>query len=204
MRGAAMNFIRKYSKNLNLVVGSAILSLFIIILVTSFFYTPYDIEAMDVSSKLEGPSSKHLFGTDHFGRDIFSRVMKGTQTAFFIGTVAVSIGLFFGTIIGGIAGYVGGWLDEIFMRIIDALMAFPGIILALMIVAVFGPGLLNTSFAIGLMAIPGIARIARSGFVQHKEMEYVMSARLIGVHPLKIMFKHILPNVLSPLIVAAS
>src|SRR5699024_3830439 len=112
--------------------------------------------------------------------------------------------MFFGTLIGSVSGFIGGLFDEIVMRLMDALMAFPGIILALMLVAVFGPGLRNTSIAIGLMAIPGIARIARSGFLQNKEMEYVMSARLIGLSRTKIMYKHILPNVLSPLIVAAS
>lgn len=199
-----MKYFRQNKTNLNLILGTIILSLFLLLMIVSFFYTPYDVNTMNVANKLQGPSKDHWFGTDEFGRDIFSRVMGGTKTAFFVGSVAVSIGLFFGTIIGGIAGYIGGWLDEIIMRIIDALMAFPGIILALMLVAVFGPGLINTTIAIGLMAIPGIARIARSGFLQNKEFEYVLSARLIGLHPIKIMFKHILPNVASPLIVAAS
>lgn len=170
----------------------------------SFFYTPHDVNAMNIANKIKAPNSVHWFGTDEFGRDIFSRIMQGTRTAFFIGTVAVTIGITLGTLIGGVAGYVGGWLDEIIMRIMDALMAFPGIILALMLIAVFGPGMVNTSIALGLMSIPGIARIARSGFIQHKEFEYVLSSKLIGVKPFKIMFQHILPNVSSPLIVAAS
>lgn len=199
-----MNFLRKHGKNINLIMGVTILSIFLLMMIVSFFYTPHDVNSMNIANKLQSPSSEHWLGTDEFGRDIFSRVMSGTRTAFFVGAVAVSIGLFFGTLIGGIAGYVGGWIDEVIMRIMDALMAFPGIILALMLVAVFGPGLVNTSIAIGLMAIPGISRIARSGFIQNKEFEYVLSARLIGVKPWKIMFKHILPNVSSPLIVAAS
>lgn len=199
-----MGFFRKHSKNVNLIMGVFILSVFLLMMVVSFFYTPHDVNEMNIANKLQSPNGEHWFGTDEFGRDIFSRVMSGTQTAFFVGAIAVGIGLFFGTLIGGIAGYVGGWVDEIIMRIMDSLMAFPGIILALMLVAVFGPGLVNTSIAIGLMAIPGIARIARSGFIQNKEFEYVLSARLIGVKPFKIMFKHILPNVSSPLIVAAS
>ncbi|MFE6167757.1 ABC transporter permease [Viridibacillus arvi] len=192
------------AKNINLIIGLLILISFLLLMIVSFFYTPHDVTAMNVANKLKGPNSENWFGTDEFGRDIFSRIMKGTQTAFFVGTLTVTIGVVFGTLVGGIAGYVGGWIDEVFMRIMDALMAFPGIILALMLVAVFGSGIVNTSIALGLIAIPSIARIARSGFVQHKEYEYVLSAKLIGVKPFKIMFRHILPNVSSPLIVAAS
>jgi peptide/nickel transport system permease protein len=199
-----MKIVKKHGKNLNLIIGGAILAMFIIVLITSFFYTPHDVNTMESADKLQGPSSVYWFGTDEFGRDIFSRVMQGTQTAFFVGGVAVAIGLFFGTLIGGIAGYVGGWVDEIIMRIMDAFMAFPGIILALMLVAVFGPGMVNTSIALGIIAIPGIARIARSGFIQNKESEYVLSAKLVGLSPFKIMFKHILPNISSSLIVAVS
>ncbi|QOV11376.1 ABC transporter permease [Viridibacillus arvi] len=199
-----MKTLMSNAKNINLIIGLSILISFLLLMIVSFFYTPHDVTAMNVANKLKGPNSENWFGTDEFGRDIFSRIMKGTQTAFFVGTLTVTIGVVFGTLIGGIAGYVGGWVDEVFMRIMDALMAFPGIILALMLVAVFGSGIVNTSIALGLIAIPSIARIARSGFVQHKEYEYVLSAKLIGVKPFKIMFRHILPNVSSPLIVAAS
>jgi peptide/nickel transport system permease protein len=199
-----MKKLMSHGKNLNLIMGLLILSSFVLLMLLSFFYTPHDVNVMSVANKLQSPNGVHWFGTDEFGRDIFSRIMKGTQTAFFVGAVTVCIGIFFGTLIGGIAGYVGGWIDEIFMRLMDALMAFPGIILALMLVAVFGPGMLNTSIALGIIAIPTIARIARSGFIQHKEFEYVLSAKLVGVKPFNIMFKHILPNISSPLIVAAS
>ncbi len=199
-----MKTLMSHGKNINLIMGLLILSTFLLLMLLSFIYTPHDVNAMSVANKLQSPNGVHWFGTDEFGRDIFSRIMKGTQTAFFVGTVTVCIGMIFGTLIGGIAGYVGGWVDEVFMRLMDALMAFPGIILALMLVAVFGPGMLNTSIALGIIAIPTIARIARSGFIQHKEFEYVLSAKLVGVKPFNIMFKHILPNVSSPLIVAAS
>jgi peptide/nickel transport system permease protein len=199
-----MKRIRNYGKNINLIIGSLILFAFLIMMIVSFFYTPYDVNEMDITNKLQPPSLVHWFGTDEFGRDVFSRIMVGTQTAFFVGTVSVSIGLIFGVLIGGVSGYFGGWIDEIIMRIIDALMAFPGIILALMLVAVFGSGMVNTSIALGLMAIPGIARIARSGFLQSKDAEYVQAAKLMGQTPLRIMTKHILPNVISPIIVAAS
>lgn len=201
---APMRTTFSYGKKINLWLGSAILAAFLLLMIISFFYTPHDVNTMDISNKLQKPGVGHWLGTDEFGRDIFSRIMKGTQTAFFVGGTAVSIGLLFGTMIGAIAGYFGGWIDELIMRIIDALMAFPGIILALMLVAVFGAGMVNTSVALGLMAIPGISRIARSGFMQNKEYEYVLAARLAGISPMKIMFRHILPNISSPLIVAAS
>ncbi|WP_462413325.1 ABC transporter permease [Neobacillus sp. Marseille-QA0830] len=190
--------------NLNLLVGSIVLLFFLVTMIVSFFYTPYDVNAIAVSNKLQAPSHAHWFGTDPFGRDILSRIMAGTQTAFFVGAVVTLIGVVFGTLIGGFAGYVGGWMDEITMRAIDALMAFPGIILAIMIVAVFGTGTLNTAVALGILATPGIARIARSGFIQNKQLEYVTAAKAVGVHPLKIIFREILPNIYSPLIVAAS
>lgn len=196
--------MKRYAKNINLLLGSIIIFGFLIMMIISFFYTPYDVTAMDIPNKLKAPNNEHIFGTDEFGRDIFSRIIVGSQTAFIVGLLTVIIGTVFGVIIGGIAGFVGGWVDEVFMRLMDALMAFPGIILALMLVAVFGPGIINTSIALGIIAIPSIARVARSGFVQQRQAEYVMAARLIGVKPVKIMFKHILPNVSSQIIVAAS
>lgn len=199
-----MKNIKRYTKNINLIIGLLIVVGFFLVIIVSFFYTPFDVNAMNISEKLKGPSSVYFFGTDEFGRDIFSRIMKGTQTAFAVGILTVVIGVTFGILIGAITGYVGGWIDEICMRFMDALMAFPGIILALMLVAIFGPGVINTAIALGIIAIPGIARIARSGFVQHRDAEYVLAAKLIGVNPFKIMFRHILPNISSQIIVAAT
>lgn len=180
-----------------------IISLLIMMFI-SFFYTPYSVTEMNRLERFSAPSTEHLLGTDNFGRDVFSRIMIGSQTAFFVGLVAVSIGLIFGVIIGAVAGYFGGWTDDIIMRIMDAMMAFPGILFALMFVSIFGVGIRNTIMAIGIMAIPSFARITRSGFLQHKELEYVKSARVKGVSNIRIIFNHILPNVLSPIIVAAS
>ena len=173
-------------------------------MMVSFVYTPYEVNTMDISSRFLSPSLTHLLGTDNFGRDILSRIMAGTQTTFSIGTVTVLIGLTLGTLIGAFAGFLGGWVDEIIMRIIDTLMAFPKILLAIVIIAVFGTGRLNTMLALGIMFIPFFARISRSGFIQFKEFEFVTWARALGAGPLRIMFVHILPNVIQPLIVAAS
>ncbi|MFY0517893.1 ABC transporter permease [Lysinibacillus sp. UGB7] len=195
---------QRYTKNINIIIGLLVIVGFFLVMLVSFFYTPHDVNSMNIPDKLRGPSSTYFFGTDEFGRDIFSRIMQGTQTAFAVGILTVLIGTTFGILIGSIAGYVGGWIDEIFMRLMDALMAFPGIILALMLVAIFGPGIVNTAIALGIIAIPSIARISRSGFVQHRDAEYVLAAKLIGVKPYNIMFRHILPNISSQIIVAAT
>lgn len=187
-----------------LVIGASMIALLFGLMVISLFYTPYEPNAMNPAMRLAPPQPAYWLGTDNFGRDIFSRIMEGTQTAFLIGLLSVAIGLFCGLIIGAVAGYAGGWLDEILMRIMDAKLAFPGILLAIMLVSVFGPGLGNTIVALGVMSIPAFARISRSGFIQYKEFVFVKAAKARGAGPLRIVFCHILPNMTSPLIVAAS
>ncbi|RKN77108.1 ABC transporter permease [Paenibacillus ginsengarvi] len=187
-----------------LLIGAALIAALLALMVTSLFYTPYGPNEMNTSLRLAPPQLAHWWGTDNFGRDIFSRIMEGTQTAFLIGLLSVAIGLVFGLLIGAVAGYAGGWLDEALMRIMDAKLAFPGILLAIMLVTVFGPGLGNTIVALGVMSIPSFARIARSGFIQYKEFAFVKAATARGAGPLRIIFHHILPNMTSPLIVAAS
>ncbi|MCU6710123.1 ABC transporter permease [Paenibacillus sp. J5C_2022] len=176
----------------------------LVMAIVSLFYTPYDPNAMNAKDKFLSPSWSHLLGTDNFGRDILSRILQGSRTAFYVGFLAVGIGLSGGIVIGAAAGYMGGWADEALMRIMDAMMALPGILLALMLIAVFQPNLTNTIIAIGVMAIPGMSRIVRSGFVQCRELPYVKAARSIGASHLSIMFRHIFPNIMSPVIVAAS
>ena len=190
--------------NTNLVVGIVIIGLMALVTLVSFIYTPHDVNQMHREHRFERPSARFLLGTDNFGRDIFSRLMHGGRTAFFVGTVAVAIGMVAGTLIGGMAGYLGSWVDELFMRVMDGLLAFPGLIMALMVIAIAGPGTFNTALAIGVMSVPGIARIARSGFLQYKNIDFVQSARTVGVRPAAIMARHILPNVVSPLVIAGS
>jgi len=191
-------------KKISLYIGITIISAILLMMLVSFFYTPYSVTEMNRRERFVPPGSTHFLGTDNFGRDVFSRIMQGSQTAFFVGAVAVSIGLFFGIAIGATAGYFGGFTDEFIMSVMDAMMAFPGILFALMFVSIFGVGIKNTIIAIGIMSIPSFARITRSGFIQHKEFEYVKNAKVKGVSTFRIIFVHILPNVLSPIIVAAS
>ncbi len=199
-----MRRTRSQGANVNLIIGISIIGAIALLTLVSFFYTPHDVNEMNREHRFEGPSAQFILGTDNFGRDIFSRLMYGGRTAFFVGFIAVGIGLVAGTIIGGVAGYLGSWVDELSMRVMDGLLAFPGLIMALMVIAIAGPGTLNTAFAIGIMSVPGISRIARSGFLQFRNIDFVQSARTIGVRPVVIMAKHILPNMMSSLVIAGS
>ena len=194
----------KYFRNPNFLIGTVILSIMLAILLISFFHTPYDVTAMDLAHKLEKPSAEHLLGTDQFGRDILSRVMKGIEVSFLIGLTAVASGLILGLAIGSVSGYFGGKLDEAVMKVIDTLMAFPGVLLAMMLIAVFGNGLLNTMTALSVMAIPRFARIARSGYMEYRDSDFVKAERIRGAGSLRIMYLHILPNIMSELVATAS
>jgi peptide/nickel transport system permease protein len=184
--------------------GGIFVGILLILLLVSFFYTPYDPNEMNIPQRLQPPSGQHWFGTDEFGRDLFSRILAGAQVSLLVGFLAALIAGLFGTLIGALSGYFGGWLDEVVMRFMDALMALPGIVMALLIISIRGPGLVNTALALGVMGIPSFARIVRSGFLQNREVEYVQAAIAIGATPWRIIFRHILPNQLTPIIVASS
>lgn len=194
----------KRRKSIPFHIGLTIVMLLFLMMLISLFYTPYDPNMMQTNARLAKPSLEHLFGTDNFGRDILSRMMQGSQTAFLIGISSVSVGLFFGFLIGACAGYFGGWIDELCMRFIDALMAFPGILLAIMLITVFEPGIKNTILALGMMSVPTFARIIRSSFMQTKQFDYVKASKAKGAGSIHIIFKHILPNIVSPILVAAT
>lgn len=194
----------RFVRNKPLMIGGFLITALLGLMIVSMFYTPYGPNDMNTAMRLAQPQASHWFGTDNFGRDIFSRIMEGTQTSFLIGFASVAIGLALGLLIGAAAGYWGGWADEALMRVMDAKLAFPGILLAIMLVSVFGPGLVNTIVALGVMSIPAFARIARSGFIQYKEFAFVKAAAARGAGPMRQIVLHILPNVASPLIVACS
>ncbi len=167
----------------------------VLLILVGFFWTPFDPDAMSYADKMQGPSLKHLLGTDNFGRDMLSRVMDGAGTTFIIALCTVIIGTVFGIIIGAFTAYFGGWVDEVLMRANDAVIAFPSILLALVIIAVLGTGKYNIIIALGILFIPSFARIVRSEFKKQLELDYVRSARLMGVGDFRIMFVHILPNI---------
>lgn len=196
--------IKKALRNRSLVIGLLMISFLVFILLLSLVWTPYDPIKMYTTKKYLDPCAEHLLGCDNFGRDIFSRLITGTQYAFMVGTFTVCIGGLVGIVLGSTAGYLGGWIDEVIMRIIDAQMAFPGVLIALMIISIFGPGLRNTIIALGIMSVPRFTRIVRSGFLQYREMDFVRAARARGAGPLWVMFRHILPNVSSQIVITAS
>lgn len=194
----------KKKRNLTLILGAAITAFMLLFLVIGFLYTPYDPDTMNGAAKFAAPSPAHLFGCDHFGRDIFSRVLKGTGTTFFVAFATLLLGGTIGVLVGAFTGYFGGWIDEILMRINDVIVSFPGILLALVFIALLGPGKYNVILALGIVFIPSFARVTRSEFLARKDMDYVKSARLMGVSHLRIMFVHILPNAVPSLLSMAA
>lgn len=188
----------------NFTAGFILIGLIVLLMMAGFIHTPYDPNGMSLADRFKPPDARHILGTDNFGRDIFSRIMDGTKVTFFIAVSTVFTGMFFGVILGAFAGYTGGWADEIIMRINDAMTAFPGILLALVMVTVLGQSKYTIVLALGLIFIPSFSRITRSGFIQLKEQEFVKSARVIGASPVRIMFVHILPNIYPSLLSAAA
>ena len=155
---------------------------------------------MNGAEKMQAPSIHHPLGTDNFGRDILSRVVEGAGATFMIALATVLIGLIFGIIIGLVTGYYGGWLDEILMRIADSILAFPSILLALVLIAIFGGGKYNIILALGILFIPSFARLVRTEVARQKSMDYVRNAKLMGVGTFRILFVHILPNIVPVLL----
>lgn len=162
---------------------------------------PYDPIKMDFKSILSGPSAAHLFGTDDLGRDLFSRVLFGGRESMKAGYFAILIGLSGGVVIGLITGYFGGWIDDLTQRVVEIFWAFPTILLLLSIIAAFGPNLTTVIIAIGFASIPGYARLLRGSVIQAKNFEYVTAAKIVGSGSGRIMFKHILPNIISPILI---
>ena len=172
--------LKKCLHNKSFITGSCMIGLMLLIMVVGFFYLPYDPDAMDTPNKLQFFSAAHPLGTDQFGRDILSRIMEGTRVSFLVGALTVVFGLVVGGTIGSIAGYYGGKIDEVIMKLIDTQMAFPGVLLALMLIAVFGNSLQNLILALGVMSIPRFARISRSGFIKYRDAEFIKAARSRG------------------------
>jgi peptide/nickel transport system permease protein len=179
------HFLRTFRRQWLGMIGVVLLGLVVVAAVFAPWIAPYDPVKIDPIHLLEGPSARHLLGTDGLGRDVFSRMVVGT-------------------VIGLVAGYAGGLLDGFLMRCMDALLALPGLILALAITAALGPSLTNAMIAIAVLSLPGAARIVRGETLSLRERDYVLAGRVIGAGPLRILFRHMLPNALAPIIVIAS
>jgi ABC-type dipeptide/oligopeptide/nickel transport system permease subunit len=176
---------------------------FIVILmaITASAIAPYDPVQVETSMKFTAPCARYLLGTDFLGRDIFSRVLYGARVSIFVGLISVSIGAGFGFIFGIISGYLGGKTDNIIMRCMDVLFAFPSVLLALVIVSVLGSNLQNTMIAIGVVFIPVFTRTVRASVITVKDMDYVQNARTVGIRPVWVVIRHIIPNTMSPFLV---
>ncbi len=189
---------------LNLYLGVFLIGVLVLAALLSFVWLPYDPQAMNFASQLAKPSLAHPLGADHFGRDLLARVLMGARSALYVGFTAVGIALSAGTLLGALAGYVGGFLDEVVMRLVDVAYAFPAILMALLLAAVFQPGTLTAMTAIGIATVPIFARIVRASVLSIKEREFVEAGRALGMRPPRILLRHVLPNALGPLIVQAS
>jgi peptide/nickel transport system permease protein len=194
--------LRKFFRHTTGVTGLIIVGAFVVISLLAPVLAPYDASRdRNLRARLNPPSAEHLFGTDELGRDQLIRVWHGGRISLRVGLAAVAMAVVAGSILGLIAGYVGGWIDTIIMWAIDILLAFPGILLAIAIVATLGPNLTNALIAISITQIPIYARIIRSVVLSLRESEYVQAARALGANPFRIVLRHLLPNSLSPIIV---
>ena len=192
----------KKARNSFFYIGGGISLVMTLLILMGYIWTPYSPTQMDASAQMQAPSLQHLLGTDNFGRDIFSRVLQGAGTSFLIAVSVVAIGCLAGILVGSLCGYYGGPADVILTRVCDSITAFPSILLALVIVSVVGSGTYNIILALGILFIPSFARIVRGEFARCRHLNYIQSAKLMGVGDARILFSHILPNTLSVLLPA--
>ncbi|MDL2248096.1 ABC transporter permease [Tyzzerella sp. OttesenSCG-928-J15] len=196
----------RLKRNKGAMAGLVVVALLIFVSLSSDIIFDYDVQVIEQNSaeRLQGPSLSHLMGTDEFGRDIFCRVLYGTKYSLSIGVVSVAIAIVIGVLLGAVAGYFGGVLEEIIMRGTDIFAAVPSMLMAIVIVAAMGQGMSNLMLAIGITSVPQFVRITRAAVLTVRNQEYIEACRAIGLSKYKIIFSHILPNCLSPIIVQAT
>lgn len=192
---------KRLRRNKLAIIGMIIVLLLILMAVFADVIAPYDYMDQDPTARLEFPSKEHLLGTDNYGRDLLTRIIYGGQISLLVAIMAVGIALVIGGFLGATAGYFGGWYEVIIMRLMDILMAIPGILMAVSISAALGNGIFNTALAISVGGIPSYARIVRATVMSIRGQEYVEAARALGCRNMRIIFRQILPNTLSPIIV---
>lgn len=196
--------MRRHHMQTNTLLGSFLIGVLFALMALSFFWTPYDPLSLDLTARLQGPSMRHWAGTDEFGRDVLSRAMTGAQISTIIASMTVLMAVFFGTCLGLLAGYLRGWTERILMAVTDALLAFPGVLLALGIMVVLGASKYGIIVALGLAYMPAVIRIVRSAVLSIREKEYIEASLLIGNSELYTMLRHVLPNAVAPIAVLAT
>jgi peptide/nickel transport system permease protein len=201
---ALRGFIRRFARNRIGMAGAIIVVACVLVALLAPVLAPYGPEETHPNWRLYPPNEYFIFGTDEFGRDILSRIMYGAQISLEVGLISVGLALLFGATAGLLAGFFGGWADGFIMRCMDVLFAFPAILLAIGIMAVLGTGVTNAMLAIGIVYAPSFARLTRASVLSLKEMEFVQAARVLGLNEVRILWQHVVPNTLSPLIVQVS
>lgn len=196
----------QFRKNKLAMFGMILFLALVLVALSSGLFLDYetDVIGMHMKDRFQGPSSSHLFGTDQYGRDLFSRVIWGTKISLFVGLFTVAIALTVGSLIGALAGFYGGAIDNVLMRIMDVFLAMPGTILAVAIVGALGPGIFNVLLALAICRIPQFARIVRSSIISIRGQEFVEAAKACGTKDSRIIIRHILPNAIGPIIVQAT
>jgi len=178
--------------------------LFVIAAIFAPLIAPYSPIEQNLLQRRQPPSRQHWMGLDEVGRDVFSRLIFGARASLQVGLLSVSLAILVGSILGALSGYLGGWVDQAIMRVMDILLAFPGLLLAIAVVSILGPGLMNMLYAIGFVSIPVYARIMRASVLAIREQDFVMAARAVGVPEHRMLLRQILPNCLTPIIVAGT
>src|SRR5919199_1805401 len=203
-RSRKEDFLRAFLSNRLALFGTAVMAVFVLMAIFAPLVAPYDPLDQNLPEKFDGPSLAHPFGQDELGRDILSRVIYGARISLTAGLAAVAIATAAGTIIGVVAGYFGSYTDSGLMRLMDVILAFPSILLAIVVVSVLGPSLVNAMLAIGIVFVPQIARVVRSSVISVRERDYIEAERAIGAANTQIVFSGILPNSMAPLIVQST
>lgn len=199
-----MKLLRRFLRKKVAVVAALYILLLLFTAIFADTLSPHDPLQVYADHTLEGPSRTFPLGTDNLGRDILSRIIHGTRVSLRVGLMAVSIAAAIGSTMGMLSGYLGGWVDQVIMRVVDVMLAMPGILLALIIIATLGPSMNNLILAVGISSVPTYARLVRGTVLSAKEREYVEAARALGSGAGRIMVRHILPNIFSPILVLAS
>lgn len=201
---AAPSAWRRATRSGGLAIGLVLVAVIALLAIFAPWISPYDPDAQDVLMKLEPPSAEHWFGTDAFGRDVLSRVLWGARVSLFVGTVATLAGILVGTVIGIVSGYYGGIVDKLITAATDVLLSFPQLIMGLILVAVLGPSLFNLILAIAITAVPAFIRVARGSTLAMKERDFVDACRALGFGDVRIMFLHVLQNIMDEIVVMGS
>ena len=198
------NVFRKLLRHPSATIGASIILFFVIVAIFAPLIATHDPMQAEIAKRLEGQSGEHYLGTDGTGRDVFSRIVYGSRISLKVGLIAITFSLGFGTLFGAIAGYFGGWLDNLIMRVMDMMLAMPSILLAMVIVTILGQSLTNAIIAVSIVYIPQYARILRASVLKVRELDYVTAAKVIGASDIRILITTVLPNCLAPLIVQAT